>query len=190
MFEEFWQSEHPASLGRLSVAFLLTLPIALDRERADRIMGLRTFPLVATSHRQSNCGNSPARKSRRICAAASAVSRRPSWSSPTIQPSSIGAQSPSGVTVSSFAIDPNHATPRYPPRALLANKKGPREALADHTRTISWLCLAFGLPARFFEESPIRKVACCFPGCAPYTWALRLASNVCTSRSASSLSRP
>lgn len=34
------------------VAFLLALPIALEREKSTRIMGLRTFPLVAVA----NCG--------------------------------------------------------------------------------------------------------------------------------------
>lgn len=47
MLDELWQSEHAATLGRLGAAFLLALPIAFDRERADHIMGLRTFPLVA-----------------------------------------------------------------------------------------------------------------------------------------------
>lgn len=39
-------------LGQLLVAFLISLPIAWNRERADRVMGLRTFPLVATA----SCG--------------------------------------------------------------------------------------------------------------------------------------
>jgi len=34
-------------LAQLFVAFVLTLPVAWNRERADRVMGLRTFPLVA-----------------------------------------------------------------------------------------------------------------------------------------------
>jgi len=34
-------------LSQLSIAFLITVPIAWERERANRIMGLRTFPLVA-----------------------------------------------------------------------------------------------------------------------------------------------
>ena len=34
-------------LGKLVLAFLLTVPIAWERERSTRIMGLRTFPLVA-----------------------------------------------------------------------------------------------------------------------------------------------
>ena len=34
-------------LSRLAVAFLLALPVAWDRERAERTLGLRTFPLVA-----------------------------------------------------------------------------------------------------------------------------------------------
>ncbi len=37
---------------QLFFAFLLTLPIAWNRERADRVMGLRTFPLVA----MASCG--------------------------------------------------------------------------------------------------------------------------------------
>lgn len=39
-------------LLKLSVAFLLTLPIAWEREQSTRIMGLRTFPLVAVA----SCG--------------------------------------------------------------------------------------------------------------------------------------
>ncbi|HEY1582237.1 MAG TPA: MgtC/SapB family protein [Chthoniobacterales bacterium] len=39
-------------LGQLLGAFLLTLPIAWNHERADRVMGLRTFPLVA----MASCG--------------------------------------------------------------------------------------------------------------------------------------
>ena len=31
----------------LGIAFILTLPIAWDREQSTRQMGLRTFPLVA-----------------------------------------------------------------------------------------------------------------------------------------------
>jgi putative Mg2+ transporter-C (MgtC) family protein len=34
-------------LFKIGVAFVLTLPVALDRERSRRNMGLRTFPLVA-----------------------------------------------------------------------------------------------------------------------------------------------
>jgi putative Mg2+ transporter-C (MgtC) family protein len=34
-------------LGALAAAYALALPIAWDRERADRSAGLRTFPLVA-----------------------------------------------------------------------------------------------------------------------------------------------
>lgn len=34
-------------LLKIIVAFILTLPIAWERERSTRIMGLRTFPLVA-----------------------------------------------------------------------------------------------------------------------------------------------
>ncbi len=39
-------------LGQLFLAFLFTLPVAWNRERADRVMGLRTFPLVA----MASCG--------------------------------------------------------------------------------------------------------------------------------------
>ncbi len=34
-------------LSRLAIAFVLALPVAWDRERAERTLGLRTFPLVA-----------------------------------------------------------------------------------------------------------------------------------------------
>ena len=34
-------------LSRLAIAFILALPVAWDRERAERTLGLRTFPLVA-----------------------------------------------------------------------------------------------------------------------------------------------
>ncbi len=34
-------------LFKLAVAMILTLPIGLERERSTRIMGLRTFPIVA-----------------------------------------------------------------------------------------------------------------------------------------------
>ncbi len=34
-------------LSRLGIAFVLALPVAWDRERAERTLGLRTFPLVA-----------------------------------------------------------------------------------------------------------------------------------------------
>ncbi|MBD2725525.1 MgtC/SapB family protein [Nostoc sp. FACHB-892] len=39
-------------LLKLGIAFLLTLPIAWEREQSTRIMGLRTFPLVAVA----SCG--------------------------------------------------------------------------------------------------------------------------------------
>lgn len=39
-------------LVKLGAAFLVALPIALDRERSTRLMGLRTFPLVAVA----SCG--------------------------------------------------------------------------------------------------------------------------------------
>ncbi len=34
---------------RLAIAFVLTLPVALERERAGKPLGLRTFPLVAVA---------------------------------------------------------------------------------------------------------------------------------------------
>ena len=34
------------NLGRLTIAYVLALPIGWDRERAERSAGLRTFPLV------------------------------------------------------------------------------------------------------------------------------------------------
>ncbi len=40
------------SLVRVGLAFLFTLPTAWERERSTRIMGLRTFPLVAVA----SCG--------------------------------------------------------------------------------------------------------------------------------------
>ncbi len=39
-------------LAQLTGALILTLPIAWNRERADRVMGLRTFPFVA----MASCG--------------------------------------------------------------------------------------------------------------------------------------
>lgn len=39
-------------LGKLTLALVLALPVALERERRTRIMGLRTFPLVALA----SCG--------------------------------------------------------------------------------------------------------------------------------------
>jgi putative Mg2+ transporter-C (MgtC) family protein len=39
-------------LAKIGVALLLTLPVAWERERSTRIMGLRTFPLVAVA----SCG--------------------------------------------------------------------------------------------------------------------------------------
>jgi putative Mg2+ transporter-C (MgtC) family protein len=41
-----------AVLGQLAMAYLLSLPIALERERQARSAGLRTFPLVAVA----SCG--------------------------------------------------------------------------------------------------------------------------------------
>lgn len=35
--------------SRLVIAFVLALPVAWDRERAERTLGLRTFPLVAVA---------------------------------------------------------------------------------------------------------------------------------------------
>ncbi len=40
------------NLSRLVFAFILALPVAWDRERAERTLGLRTFPLVA----MASCG--------------------------------------------------------------------------------------------------------------------------------------
>lgn len=40
------------TLTKIGVAFLLAMPIAYNRERQTRIMGLRTFPLVAVA----SCG--------------------------------------------------------------------------------------------------------------------------------------
>lgn len=37
------------SFVRLAVAFVLALPVALEREKADKPLGLRTFPLVAVA---------------------------------------------------------------------------------------------------------------------------------------------
>ena len=51
MIEWNW-AESGRQLGQLLFAFLLTLPIAWNRERADRVMGLRSFPLVA----MASCG--------------------------------------------------------------------------------------------------------------------------------------
>lgn len=44
--------ESGRQLAQITTAFLLTLPIAWNREHADRVMGLRTFPLVAVA----SCG--------------------------------------------------------------------------------------------------------------------------------------
>ena len=41
-----------SNLLRLAIAFILTLPIAWNRERSSRSLGLRTFPLVAVA----SCG--------------------------------------------------------------------------------------------------------------------------------------
>jgi putative Mg2+ transporter-C (MgtC) family protein len=45
-------AESASQLGQLLAAFVLSLPIAFNRERSDRIMGIRTFPLVA----MASCG--------------------------------------------------------------------------------------------------------------------------------------
>ncbi len=45
-------AESGRQLAQLVFALVLTLPIAWNRERADRVMGLRTFPLVA----MASCG--------------------------------------------------------------------------------------------------------------------------------------
>ena len=37
------------NLLKIAGAYLLVLPVAWERERATRIMGLRTFPLVAVA---------------------------------------------------------------------------------------------------------------------------------------------
>ena len=41
-----------ANLLKLGAAFLITLPVGLERERSTRIMGVRTFPLVGIA----SCG--------------------------------------------------------------------------------------------------------------------------------------
>lgn len=49
--EEFllnWQQIWP-DLLKLLVAFLLALPVAWEREQSTRLMGLRTFPIVAVA---------------------------------------------------------------------------------------------------------------------------------------------
>ena len=54
MNEDWWttlaQAAGPAS--QILIAFVLTLPIAFDRERESHSMGLRTFPLVS----MASCG--------------------------------------------------------------------------------------------------------------------------------------
>jgi putative Mg2+ transporter-C (MgtC) family protein len=40
-------SQLPEQLAKIAIAFVLALPVAWDREKANRIMGMRTFPLVA-----------------------------------------------------------------------------------------------------------------------------------------------
>lgn len=43
-----WQQIWP-DLLKILVAFLLALPVAWERERSTRLMGLRTFPIVAVA---------------------------------------------------------------------------------------------------------------------------------------------
>ena len=43
-----WQQSWP-DLLKLVVAFLLALPVAWEREQSTRLMGLRTFPIVAVA---------------------------------------------------------------------------------------------------------------------------------------------
>lgn len=43
-----WQQSWP-DLLKLLVAFLLALPVAWEREQSTRLMGLRTFPIVAVA---------------------------------------------------------------------------------------------------------------------------------------------
>jgi putative Mg2+ transporter-C (MgtC) family protein len=49
MNSEFLASVLAADFTQLLIAFLLALPIAYDREQSTRIMGLRTYPLVAVA---------------------------------------------------------------------------------------------------------------------------------------------
>ncbi|MEZ4869105.1 MAG: MgtC/SapB family protein [Caldilineaceae bacterium] len=51
MFEINWQSFLP-EIVKLCSAFILALPIAWEREQATRLIGLRTFPIVALA----SCG--------------------------------------------------------------------------------------------------------------------------------------
>lgn len=46
-WSQFWPD-----IARLAIAFLLSVPVAWEREHSTRIMGLRTFPLVAVA----SCG--------------------------------------------------------------------------------------------------------------------------------------
>ncbi len=46
-----WDRIFP-NLAKMVIAFILALPIAINREKSTRIMGLRTFPLVAVA----SCG--------------------------------------------------------------------------------------------------------------------------------------
>ena len=50
-FDISW-SEWASNLIQIVAAFLITLPVAWDREKESRSMGLRTFPLVAVA----SCG--------------------------------------------------------------------------------------------------------------------------------------
>jgi len=47
-FSILWQQIWP-DLLRLLIAFLLALPVAWEREKSTRLMGLRTFPIVAVA---------------------------------------------------------------------------------------------------------------------------------------------
>jgi putative Mg2+ transporter-C (MgtC) family protein len=49
MNNAFIASVLAADFSQLVIAFLLALPIAYDREQSTRIMGLRTYPLVAVA---------------------------------------------------------------------------------------------------------------------------------------------
>lgn len=46
---DFLPEDWLSFLLKLMRAFLLALPVAWDREKSTRIMGLRTFPLVAVA---------------------------------------------------------------------------------------------------------------------------------------------
>ena len=46
---DFDVAEAARNLGQLTVAYILALPVAMDREKSARGAGLRTFPLVAVA---------------------------------------------------------------------------------------------------------------------------------------------